>query len=182
MRCSRREVFEGGPVQATRWKKVFHYKRLGRSTGALAGLASAISVFGRAAWIRADFCRVAFLEDAADRQTRADLRGDRGRHCDGGGFAVVRRVDRRARRGDARVRGGDPRKDPPVKKLAECKRLLSENCAPRRPDFPTDRTDSRGAARSRAIRRLDVARFRAPRAGSIRARPRAVPPRRAPKR
>jgi fumarate reductase subunit C len=32
-------------VQATRWKKAFYYKRLGRSTGALAGLASAISVF-----------------------------------------------------------------------------------------------------------------------------------------
>jgi fumarate reductase subunit C len=32
-------------MQATRWKKALHYKRLGRSTGALAGLASAISVF-----------------------------------------------------------------------------------------------------------------------------------------
>jgi hypothetical protein len=32
-------------MQATRWKNAFHYKRLGRSTGALAGLSSAISVF-----------------------------------------------------------------------------------------------------------------------------------------
>jgi hypothetical protein len=32
-------------MQATRWKKALHYKRLGRSTGALAGLASAVSVF-----------------------------------------------------------------------------------------------------------------------------------------
>jgi hypothetical protein len=32
-------------MQAMRWRKALHYKRLGRSTGALAGLASAISVF-----------------------------------------------------------------------------------------------------------------------------------------